>query len=90
MFTCKICDLPVKPANIQVHMNRAHVNRTCLYINECKLRNRTPNDIHERIGIEGYWATSISTVRNTVLSTKVIKTNLFPDLDIPLRILDII
>ena len=35
-----------------------------------------------------YWATSISTVRTTVLSEKVIKTDLFPDLDITFRILD--
>ena len=45
--------------------------------------------LHEKIGIVGYWATSISTVRTTVLSENVIKTDLFPDLDIPYRILDI-
>ena len=42
-----------------------------------------------KIGIVGYWATSISTVRTTVLSEKVIKTDLFSDLDITFRILDI-
>ena len=42
----------------------------------------------KKIGIVGYWATSISTVRITVLSEKVIKTDLFPDLDITFRILD--
>ena len=44
---------------------------------------------NKKIGIVGYWATSISTVRTTVLSEKVIKTDLFPDLDITFRILDI-
>ena len=43
----------------------------------------------KKIGIVGYWATLISTVRTTVLSEKVIKTDLFPDLDITFRILDI-
>ena len=43
----------------------------------------------KNIGIVGYWATSISTVRTTGLSEKVIKTDLFPDLDIAFRILDI-
>ena len=46
--------------------------------------------VFKKIGIVGYWATSISTVRTTVLSEKVIKTDLFPDLDITFRILDII
>ena len=40
----------------------------------------------KKIGIVGYWATSISTVRATVLSEKVKKTDLFPDLDITFRI----
>ena len=43
--------------------------------------------VSKKIGKVGYWATSISTVRTTVLSEKVIKTDLFPDLDI-FRILD--
>ena len=47
------------------------------------------NSIEKKIGIVGYWATSISKVRTTVLSEKVIKTDLFPDLDITFRILDI-
>ena len=45
--------------------------------------------VSKKIGKVGYWATSISTVRTTVLSEKVIKTDLFPDLDIIFRILDI-
>ena len=45
--------------------------------------------IQKKIGIVGYWATSISTVSTTVLSEKVLKTDLFPDLDITFRILDI-
>ena len=43
----------------------------------------------KKIGIVGYWATSISTVRTTVLSNKVVKTDLFPDLDITFRLLDV-
>ena len=39
------------------------------------------------IGKVGYWATSILTVRTTVLSIKVVKTDLFPDLDIAFRLL---
>ena len=49
------------------------------------------SDIGKKMGRVGYWATSISTVRTTVLSKKVIKTiktDLFPDLDITQRILD--
>ena len=44
--------------------------------------------IQKKIGIVGYWATSISTVSTTVLSENVLKTDLFPDLDITFRILD--
>ena len=47
------------------------------------------NDV-KKIGIVGYWATSILTVRTTVLSNEVVKTDLFPDLDINFRILDIL
>ena len=45
------------------------------------------NDFIKIIGIVGYWATSITTVRTTVLSNKVVKTDLFPDLDIAFRLL---
>ena len=43
----------------------------------------------KKIGIVGYWATSISTVRTTVLSNKVVKKDLFPDLDVTFRLLDV-
>ena len=47
---------------------------------------RASIDIIKKTSISlGYWATSIST---TVLSEKVLKTDLFPDLDIIFRILD--
>ena len=42
----------------------------------------------KKIGIVGYWATSISTVRSTVLSKKVINTDLFQHLDMNCWILD--
>ena len=57
---------------------------SCIYSH-----TKDPNHT-KKIGIVGYWATSISTVRTTVLSEKVIKTDLFPDLDSTFRILDII
>ena len=43
---CKVCDLPVKLQNIQVHMNRAHMNRTCSQINECEMQHRAPYDTY--------------------------------------------
>ena len=47
---------------------------------------RASIDVIKKTSISlGYWATSIST---TVLSEKVLKTDLFPDLDIIFRILD--
>ena len=46
------------------------------------------NGLDKKVGKVGYWATSISTIRTTVLSEKVIKTDSFPDLDISFRILD--
>ena len=55
----------------------------------CHLWKKVNRDYDKKIGIVGYWATSISTVRTTVLSEKGIKTDLFPDLDITFRILDI-
>ena len=43
-----------------------------------------------KIGVVGYWATSISTVRTTALSKNEIITDLFPDLDTNSRILNMI
>ena len=62
----------------------AHHQGIAIAADRCREQMKLPVDQidscgHQNIGIVGYWATSILTIRTTVLLKKVIKTDLFPD-----------
>ena len=43
---CKVCDLPVKPSNMQLHMNKQHQNLSSTNINAAESTNRTDTDMY--------------------------------------------
>ena len=76
--TRKVCDLPVKPPNIQSDMNRAHRDRTYMHINDCEFQYRDPHVIYAPNPIVGLTVPiGVNTSRGTTVFTYIWHTLMY-------------